>query len=103
MFSFARHLSKFHKLLIVALLVVHFLLVCVYLALNADQDKFFSTSCLWKDFGAMLSSSLTVTGSLLVYCWTSTCLIILAWLIVARLDIRKFPGFTEYNFGTRVP
>ena len=75
-----------------ALLVIHCLLVCVYLTLNADQNKFFSTSCLWSDFGAMLSSSLTVTGSLLVYSWTSTCLIILAWLIVARLDIRKFPG-----------
>ena len=80
-----------------ALLVIHCLLVCVYLALNADQDKFFSTSCLWKDFGAMLSSSLIAMGSLLLYSWTNTDLIILAWLIVARLDIRKFPGQREYK------
>ena len=85
-------------MLILTLLVIHFLLVCVYLALNADQDKYFSKSCLWSDFSAMLSSSLTVTGSLLVFSWTATCLTILAWLLVARLDIRKFPGQTRIQF-----
>ena len=89
---FVRHLSKFHKMLIMLLLVFHCVLLSVYLTLNNSQDICFSESCLWSEFSSKLSSTYTLMGGLLVYSWTSICLIIVSWLLVARLDIRKFPG-----------
>ena len=79
-------------MLIMLLLVVHCVLLSVYLTLNKSQDSCFSESCLWSEFSSKLSSSYTLMGGLLVYSWTSICLIIVSWLLVARLDIRKFPG-----------
>ena len=90
-----RHVSKFHRALILLIIIFHFLMVCIYFGLSARSKIDFDESCYWTDYYASVMNNKQLykwMGMLAIYSWSSTLVLIFSWLLLTRLDIRVFPS-----------